>query len=154
MSIEEFYRSRGVKNFHEYYLLNGRRESILEGKAIWRDKNRKHFNEINKKWKKTYLGKLSSWRCNNRRRQKFPVRFTLKEFENIKGRDKNKCVYCGSRKKLTLDHINHRGSTTFSNLVLCCQSCNSSKIDKNVFDWCKEKKIKVPLIVKKLLKFN
>jgi 5-methylcytosine-specific restriction endonuclease McrA len=49
---------------------------------------------------------------------------------NIFRRDNYQCVYCGSRKDLTLDHVVPRscgGRDTWENLVAACQSCNTSK---------------------------
>lgn len=48
-------------------------------------------------------------------------------------RDNYSCVYCGSKKQLTIDHIipkSKGGGNTWDNLVTCCISCNSKKGDK------------------------
>ena len=56
-----------------------------------------------------------------------------KEYGNI-------CVYCGKPfifKDLTLDHIvplTKDGKSNKKNLVLCCQSCNSKKGDKFIWE--------------------
>jgi len=53
-------------------------------------------------------------------------------------RDKHTCVYCGSRKKLTIDHVvpvSKGGRHIDSNLVTCCNSCNLSKGDKTLDEW-------------------
>jgi 5-methylcytosine-specific restriction endonuclease McrA len=49
---------------------------------------------------------------------------------NIFKRDKFKCVYCGSLKDLTLDHVIPRckgGKNTWENLATCCYKCNRRK---------------------------
>ena len=49
---------------------------------------------------------------------------------NIFKRDGNRCVYCGSRDNLTIDHVVPKakgGRDTWYNLVTACQSCNSKK---------------------------
>ncbi|NES82661.1 MAG: HNH endonuclease [Moorea sp. SIO2B7] len=49
-------------------------------------------------------------------------------------RDKHQCQYCGSKKKLTLDHVIPRskgGKHTWDNVVIACEPCNSSKGDRN-----------------------
>jgi hypothetical protein len=51
----------------------------------------------------------------------------------IMRRDNNACVYCGSKKDLTIDHIvpkSKGGGNTWDNLVTCCITCNSKKGDK------------------------
>lgn len=50
--------------------------------------------------------------------------------EKVYRRDGFACVYCGSTKRLTLDHVDAHGlggETTEANLVTACLSCNSSK---------------------------
>jgi len=52
--------------------------------------------------------------------------------QNIFRRDRNRCVYCGSRDALTIDHVvprSHGGRDTWDNLVTACQKCNSRKGD-------------------------
>lgn len=54
-----------------------------------------------------------------------------------------KCAYCGSciRNAATLDHVIAQvngGLTAKSNLVACCQRCNVSKGNKNVWEWFRE----------------
>lgn len=48
-------------------------------------------------------------------------------------RDKHRCQYCGSPKRLTLDHVIPRskgGNHRWDNVVTACQSCNSRKGDR------------------------
>ena len=56
-----------------------------------------------------------------------PVKLNRKR---IFKRDNNECVYCGSKRNLTIDHIIPRsrgGKNTWSNLVTCCSNCNLKK---------------------------
>lgn len=63
------------------------------------------------------------------------VRFSR---ENIYARDKGKCQYCGiklDRDEITLDHVTSRangGITEWTNVVVCCVSCNRQKADKTL----------------------
>lgn len=48
-------------------------------------------------------------------------------------RDNYECVYCGSSRNLTLDHVvpkSRGGSNNWTNLVTSCQKCNLKKADK------------------------
>lgn len=50
-------------------------------------------------------------------------------------RDKNTCQYCGSTKRLTIDHVIPKslgGDNTWQNLVVACSSCNILKADKRL----------------------
>ena len=48
-------------------------------------------------------------------------------------RDNHECVYCGSKKDLTLDHVipkSKGGSNEWTNLVTSCFKCNLKKGNK------------------------
>ncbi|MBD2214310.1 HNH endonuclease [Calothrix sp. FACHB-156] len=48
-------------------------------------------------------------------------------------RDGHTCQYCGSTKRLTLDHVIPRskgGQHTWNNVVTACERCNSTKSDR------------------------
>jgi 5-methylcytosine-specific restriction endonuclease McrA len=50
-------------------------------------------------------------------------------------RDNHQCVYCGSKKSLTIDHVIPRskgGLNTWINMVTSCFSCNVKKGDKSL----------------------
>jgi len=49
---------------------------------------------------------------------------------NIMVRDGHRCVYCGSREELTIDHViptSRGGKTNFENCVTACKLCNNRK---------------------------
>lgn len=53
-------------------------------------------------------------------------------------RDGFKCVYCGARKDLTIDHVKAEaegGETVATNLVTACRPCNSKKHTKSLADF-------------------
>jgi hypothetical protein len=59
------------------------------------------------------------------------------------------CAYCGKsiRNAATLDHIvaqANGGVTAKHNLVACCQECNCSKSNKNVWEWLREQSFHCP----------
>lgn len=55
------------------------------------------------------------------------------------------CWYCGKEMKvgqLSVDHVFPRskgGTDDMDNIIMCCQSCNSSKADKDLMDWYNER---------------
>ena len=58
---------------------------------------------------------------------------------------------------MTLDHIiplNKGGISRYNNYVVACQKCNSSKRDKNIYEWCAEQNLEIPKIVDTLLKLQ
>ena len=55
---------------------------------------------------------------------------TIREWEELKAKNKGLCVNCKQERKLTKDHIQslHKGGTNdISNIQPLCQSCNSKK---------------------------
>lgn len=60
------------------------------------------------------------------------VRFRVYE------RDGFRCVYCGARKNLTIDHVKAEsdgGAHEAGNFVTCCKTCNSKKGTKSLADF-------------------
>jgi len=52
---------------------------------------------------------------------------------NVMKRDQYQCLYCGSTKNLTLDHLipkSKGGSTSWTNLATACMRCNTKKGDR------------------------
>ncbi|MGV9141769.1 MAG: HNH endonuclease [Promethearchaeota archaeon] len=132
------------------------RKKRLEKQKRFREKDRDRIKEYNQKYHNSEKGKIKYLRHNHLRLSKnFGNEFKLdkEEIKEIYNRDK-KCVYCGEKNNLELDHIvplNKGGKSLFNNYVVCCRRCNPSKADKNVFKWCEEQKIEVPKIVIDLL---
>jgi len=64
-----------------------------------------------------------------------PFRKVTLNRENIFKRDNYECLYCGSKKNLTIDHVipkSKGGKNTWKNLVTCCKSCNIQKDSKTL----------------------
>jgi hypothetical protein len=81
---------------------------------------------------------------------------TMREWEREQELPKN-CVYCGLATYLSTDHLIPRskgGDDSADNVVLACQTCNTSKGDKGVYEWLglKEKDNLHRLVAGKYLK--
>ena len=62
-----------------------------------------------------------------------PFRKVSLSRQNIFKRDGYRCMYCGTRESLTMDHVlpkSRGGRDTWKNLVTACQKCNSWKGDR------------------------
>jgi hypothetical protein len=65
-------------------------------------------------------------------------------------KNKKICIYCGSKTHLSYDHIipkSKGGPDNIHNQVLSCKKCNSSKGNKDIFEWFQESE-KIPRLVK------
>lgn len=56
-------------------------------------------------------------------------------------RDGGRCAYCESTEQLTLDHLRHSGSNDATNLVTACFSCNSSKQETPLSQFCTDETV-------------
>lgn len=67
-----------------------------------------------------------------------PQQYLTELFEKFDGM----CAYCQKNKAESVDHIipvSKGGNSVPGNLLPCCKSCNSSKHNKNVFEWLASK---------------
>lgn len=77
------------------------------------------------------------------------------------------CVYCGATKNLTIDHIIPASRAgvdprvgnlvdSSDNCVWACKKCNSSKSDRDIFEWYGKERIdEIPkLVISKFLKLS
>jgi hypothetical protein len=81
---------------------------------------------------------------------------TIREWEREQELPKQ-CVYCGSIRDLTTDHLIPRsrgGDESADNVVLACQPCNASRGEQGIFEWLglKEKDKLHRLVAGKYLK--
>lgn len=75
---------------------------------------------------------------------------TFFDDEKFKLANGSRCVYCGSDKEVSVDHIFAKargGSDSSDNLVCSCKSCNSSKGDRDLMEWYNAKGEFPPLLV-------
>ena len=72
---------------------------------------------------------------------------TLMRDQKVRMSLPKECVYCGATTNLAIDHIiptNRGGSDTGDNAIWACRSCNSSKSDRDLFEWWSAKKAGFP----------
>ena len=67
---------------------------------------------------------------------------TLYDDEKVKFTYPQACCYCGMTEPISIDHLISRikgGGDHSDNLVWACRSCNSSKRDLDLLEWCQAK---------------
>ena len=75
---------------------------------------------------------------------------TVFDDEKIKLQTGQICNYCGSKEKLSLDHIFPQklgGKDDAENLIFACRTCNSSKGKKDLMEWMNIKGQFLPLMI-------
>jgi hypothetical protein len=71
-------------------------------------------------------------------------------------RDNNTCMYCGSTRKLTIDHVvpkSKGGGESFNNLVVACSSCNTKKGNK-LLEHTNMKLLRKPRAPRNMIEFH
>jgi len=173
------------KIYKNYYQKNGKQNKRIYQKTKkfrnyqnkWRRERKYHLNqyennpelhrEKSRRYRKTDKGKLTTLKCNERRRKKnillsgrYLDKLNPDFLKIIRERDKV-CVYCKEpfdetvhRKKETIDHLNCNEPLSLDNALRCCWSCNSSKRTtplNKLSEWIKRKKFTPSPIVFELL---
>jgi 5-methylcytosine-specific restriction endonuclease McrA len=126
--------------------------------------NRIKINEMKGKYRHTKKGKLiekNHWLKRRRGIKKTKNMLTTNELEQIK-KEYPYCVYCGSKKDLTTEHIKaiiKGGFHTKENVMIACSKCNASKNSTSLEDWlqkpyCQEKNINWKTVHPDILKFR
>ena len=98
----------------------------------------KIYNSRSKK--KNHLAVAANTRRRNARRKENGI-FTISKKELLK-LSQQPCFYCGSKERLTVDHviaIARGGRDSIGNLVSACKSCNSQKRDLTIMEWRKKR---------------
>jgi len=135
------------------------KEKYLKTKKLYNIHHPELLKESKKRYLKTLRGIMKNRLYSHEYRAKsqdIRCALSVEEMQRIIERD-NCCVYCGSAEHLTLDHVipvSKKGDTISANLVLACQSCNSSKHNNEVIEWCSERGIDVPEIVREIVHGN
>lgn len=103
------------------------------------ESNKIHIREYANEWKRLHPY-TSTKHSQIRRARKANVAYTLTpdQWNNIVGTFKGECCYCGENTKLTQDHfiaLSLGGEWGINNIVPACVCCNSSKHNKDFFEW-------------------
>jgi len=117
----------------KYYEEN--KDQLIEN----RKQNREAINLNTKTWRLANPIK-DRWYRQKRRSLKnnLLATFTTKDWQETKLKFNNCCAYCGKEKLLTQEHfiaLSKNGEYTVDNIIPSCQSCNSSKGNKDFFTW-------------------
>lgn len=119
----EQYKATVAKNNHDSYR-----------------RNKAHHKARKLKWRKENPDRHCAAEARRRARKLggMAVEVTREDWHKICARYDNACAYCGTRTKLTRDHVlplSRGGNEHPDNLVPACMSCNSSKRAKLISEW-------------------
>lgn len=113
------------------------KDKVNENSRRYRQRHPEKQNEIHRNYNKR---NPEVWRtiAQNRRTRKLENGIFLVTTKDIKRILNKPCAYCGSKDRLTLDHIipiSRGGRHSIGNLLSACKSCNSKKHNKFITEW-------------------
>ena len=121
------------------YLKN--RELFLEKQKTWRKQNPARAAEIRKKWQVSNRPKCANYQLIRRTQKRQNGVFLILPRE-LKRLYSSPCRMCGTQKDITADHvipIRRGGRHSIGNLQPMCKACNSSKSDKFMVEWRRQR---------------
>lgn len=104
----------------------------------WLHKNTDKLSIYQKRYADSHRTKIKIKNHHRRDRiRSLEGKFTTQEWENLCNKYDNKCLWCGKKKELTVDHVLPiiKGGTGYiENIQPLCRSCNSKK-GKRIIDF-------------------
>jgi hypothetical protein len=107
----------------------------------YREKNKEKIAARQKKYLQNPEVKIKSNMATQRYRtikRSLPSTMTCGQWEYIRLHFNNRCAYCGKESPLEQEHFlacSKGGEHTINNIIPACKSCNSSKREKDFFEW-------------------
>lgn len=101
----------------------------------WHENNKLHSSEYKKKHLEENRISCNKYRAIKRL---LPSTLTIGQWNLTKKYFNDKCAYCGQTLVLTQEHflaLSKGGEFTHNNIIPSCQSCNSSKGNRDFFTW-------------------
>lgn len=134
---KEHYKERNKSYYEE------NKVSVIKRTHEWQknNKERRNENSKNNRLKNLEHHRTKGIIYRQKRRsieRNLPSELTRSQWEDIKNTFDNKCAYCGKVEKLEQEHfipVTKGGEYTKHNIIPACRSCNSSKLNKDFFEW-------------------
>jgi 5-methylcytosine-specific restriction endonuclease McrA len=122
----------------EWYLRN--KENVAERYK----RTSKKRKATQRKYRQEHKGKMNQYKRYRRAKKlSLPISFTNKQWDECKSLFNNRCAYCGKELPLTQDHfipLSKNGEFTINNIIPACGRCNSSKCNRDFFEWYPKQK--------------
>jgi 5-methylcytosine-specific restriction endonuclease McrA len=159
------------------------KEQVLEHQKEYQQRNKEKISERRKRYYQKNKCRIAEYQKNNKEKiaeyrkdyvkenkEKFVLyrrkrdslkkelqhTLTASQWSKIKTDFDNCCAYCGKKKKLEQEHfipLTKGGEYTHNNIIPACKSCNSSKYNRDFFEWFKSYEYYSEEREKKILKY-
>jgi 5-methylcytosine-specific restriction endonuclease McrA len=157
-------KEKVAERARQYWYNN--KESFSQKGKKYRIKNKEREQERHKRY---YMENPHIYRQAGERRRakakKLPYTLTIEEWNDIKLYFDNSCAYCGMTEEKHLEKFNeilhqehfialsNGGEYTCNNIIPACRSCNSSKNNKDFFEWYPKQEFYSSEREEKIMKF-
>jgi len=134
-------------NENREYALEQMKQHRLECPEVrnkWLSENKERMLNYNRQYRKEHPESSRKWSQERKARiKRLPATLTPEQWMKIKIDFGNSCCYCGKHES-EIDHpieqehfipLFHGGEYTHDNIIPSCKSCNSSKNNKDFFEW-------------------
>jgi len=137
--------------------LEKNKQMISEKAKLYKENNKETIREYKKWYNANNKDKaIILARRHEALKRSLPRNFTSKQWEYCKKYFNNKCAYCGQELPLAQEHflaLSKGGEYTNNNIIPSCRSCNSSKHNRDFFEWYPKHKSYDSKREKKILKY-
>lgn len=118
------------------------KEAKLQQSKLWFENNKDATRKTHATWRKAHPEVTRVYNQSRRaKKAELDSTLTTAQWKHILNEFNNTCAYCGAGdKKLHQEHfisVTAGGEYTHDNIIPACQSCNSSKGNKDFFIWYK-----------------
>jgi 5-methylcytosine-specific restriction endonuclease McrA len=122
----------------QYNIIN--KDMVSKKHSRYYELNKEQINEHNKQYYESHPeGHRIRYQRYRASRRKLQYTLTIPQWEEIKLHFNNSCAYCGMDKEpLVQEHflaMSKGGEYSSNNIIPACKHCNSSKREKNFFEW-------------------
>lgn len=146
--LSEFNKGAGTHDRHSYCRKcqsvkyqewqTKHRESERRRHAEWRAENRDHCNAEARRWRMENPERAREIARRKEYKRKGGGKLPLNAYSMLVDKYGERCLKCGSKDDLTIDHVTPivlGGKSELENLQILCRSCNSSKSGRSSADY-------------------
>ena len=121
----------------QYYQKN--KKTIAEQQKQYKEEHSKVVTEYQRQWRHEHSLECCNYTHKHEAtKRNLPYTLTIEHWQQCKEHFNNKCAYCGKELPLAQEHflaLTKGGEYSKDNIIPSCKSCNSSKHDRNFFEW-------------------
>lgn len=133
------YYDKNFEKIQEYNKERNKDPEFKKARRAYRESRKQRDKFLYAQWRKENSERVSTIKQRRYNKQKnVECTLTHNQWLEILECFNNSCCYCGENSTMTRDHfvpVSEGGGFTLENILPACRSCNSSKGNRDFFDW-------------------